>query len=70
VPHRGPSTLAVRPSGAKKERKEAAEEKSSGQRLYVPQKKERKSREAYLEAKTGDLSNSSERAEGMMNEGL
>jgi hypothetical protein len=38
--------------------------------LYVSQRKERKSREAYLEAKTGDLSNSSKRTEGIMNEGL
>ena len=45
-------------------------QKSSGQRLYVSQRKERKVRDAYLEAKTGHQRNPSERAGGIMNEAV
>jgi hypothetical protein len=65
-----PSTPVAGQVEQKEEEGGRGRQKSSGQRLYVSQRKERKSRDAYLGAKTGHLRNPSERAEGIMNEGL
>jgi hypothetical protein len=51
-----PSTPVAGQVEQKEEEGGRGRQKSSGQRLYVSQRKERKSRDAYLEAKTGHLS--------------